>query len=208
MNAHSPAPVVGLGLYPLPDAARLAQLDLTTARRWAEGYNYRYRGEQRRSPAVMELTLPRTAAGRDLTFPELLTLRLVKGFRGAGLGLRTIKRVAEVAAREYGTPLPFVTTRFRTGGRRVFIELRPFCARAGGATWPCSSRRARCCGGGRRSCSRPRRVRRAPHGECRRSWAGVAYSGCFRAPATAAERAHRQPLERFQVVCPYPQLAR
>ena len=66
-----------------------------------------------------------TAGGRrELTFPEMLTLRLVKGFRGAGLSLPTIKRVAAVAAADFGTVTPFVTRRFRTDGRRVFVELQ------------------------------------------------------------------------------------
>lgn len=124
MNAHTPAPALGIGLYPLPDAARLAQLDLKTARRWAVGYDYRTHGELRHSPGVMPLTLAAAGRSRDLTFVEMLTLRLVKGFRDARLGLRTIKRVAEVAAAEYQTPLPFVTRRFRTDGRKIFIELQ------------------------------------------------------------------------------------
>jgi uncharacterized protein (DUF433 family) len=124
MNAPSPVTPFGLGLYPLPDAARLAQLDTRTARRWAEGYNFRHRGQMRRSPGVIGLTLAPIGGVRDLTFPEMLTLRLVKGFRGAGLSLRTIKRVAEVAAREMATPAPFVTRSFRTDGRKVFLELQ------------------------------------------------------------------------------------
>ena len=73
----------------------------------------------RHSPGVMPLTLAPAGRSRDLTFPEMLTLRLVKGFRDARLGLRTIKRVAEVAAADYGAALPFVTRRFRTDGRRI-----------------------------------------------------------------------------------------
>ena len=118
-----PETIFDQGLYPLPDAARLAQLDPRIARRWAEGYDFKYRGETRHRPGVMALTLPAVGRQVDLTFPELLTLRLVKGFRDTGLSLRTIKRVAWVAARDYGTPTPFVSQRFRTDGRRIFMEL-------------------------------------------------------------------------------------
>jgi uncharacterized protein (DUF433 family) len=124
MNEHVPSPMLGIGLYPLSEAAKLAQLDAQTTRRWAEGYDFRYRGELRHSPGVMGLALEPIGGRRDLTFPEMLTLRLVKGFRGAGLTLRTIKRVAEVAAADYGTATPLVTRRFRTDGRNVFIELQ------------------------------------------------------------------------------------
>jgi uncharacterized protein (DUF433 family) len=124
MNAQPSVTPFGLGLYPLPDAARLAQLDTRTARRWAEGYDFRHHGEKRHSPGIMGLALAPIGGMRDLTFPEMLTLRLVKGFRGAGLSLRTIKRVAEAAAQQLGTPTPFVTRRFRTDGRKVFMELQ------------------------------------------------------------------------------------
>lgn len=122
MNA--PAHLLGLGLFPLSEAARLAQLDTRTARRWAEGYPYTYKGERRFSRGVMPLALESAGGSRDLTFAELLTLRLVKAFTGAGLGLPTIKRVAERAAAEFGMNMPFVSKRFRTDGRKVFVELQ------------------------------------------------------------------------------------
>jgi uncharacterized protein (DUF433 family) len=116
--------LLGLGLFPLPDAARLAQLDTRTARRWAEGYQFTYKGDKRFSRGVMPLALDRVGGHRDLTFAELLTLRLVKAFKGAGLGLPTIKLVAERASADFDLKMPFVSRRFRTDGRKVFIELR------------------------------------------------------------------------------------
>ena len=123
MNAAAPSPLIGIGLYPLREAARLVQLDQRTARRWAEGYRHRYKGQERFSAAVMQLALPVATQGADLTFPELLTLRLVRAFRAAGLGLPTIKRVAAKAAADFGLPTPFASRRFRTDGQRVFVEL-------------------------------------------------------------------------------------
>ena len=100
------------------------QLDVRTARRWAEGYAYSFSGKQRFSHGVMPLSLPPLDGARDLTFAELLTLRLVRAFRETGLSLQTIKRVAERASAEFGLPAPFISRRFRTDGRKVFIELR------------------------------------------------------------------------------------
>ena len=124
MNASPPLNLVGIGLFPLAEAARLAQIDLRTARRWALGYSYPYRGELRQSPGVMPLALAPVGKQHDLTFPEMLTLRLVRAFRKAGLGLPVIKRVSQLAAEHYGVPLPFVSRRFRTDGRKIFLELR------------------------------------------------------------------------------------
>jgi uncharacterized protein (DUF433 family) len=124
MNIQAPPSPLDLALYPLRDAARLVQLDARTARRWALGYNYTYQNISWRSAGVMSVTDNPPAGDPDLTFAEMLTLRLVRGFREAKLGLRTIKRVAEVAAREFRTPTPFVSKRFRTDGRKVFVELQ------------------------------------------------------------------------------------
>ena len=123
MNAAAPPSALGLGLYPLPEAARLAQLDLRAARRWAQGYAYRYNGGTRSSSGVFPLTLGQMGQTRDLTFVEMLTLRLVRAFRGAGLGLPTIRRVAERAAKDYGQANPFVNRRFRSDGRKIFLEM-------------------------------------------------------------------------------------
>jgi uncharacterized protein (DUF433 family) len=124
MNAVTPS-LIGIGLYPLPLAARLAQLDVRTARHWAVGYRFTRKGQQRSSPGVMPLKLrPSSDKQTDVTFAEMLTLRLVKGFRNAGLRLQTIKRVAEKASVEFNVPTPFISRKFRTDGRKVFLELR------------------------------------------------------------------------------------
>jgi uncharacterized protein (DUF433 family) len=124
MDSASLPPLIGTGLYPLTEAARIAQLDTRTARRWAEGYAFISSGEHRVSAGVMPLALAKIGKNRDVTFAELLTLRLVRGFRAAGLGLRTIKRVADRAAADFDLSMPFVSKQFRTDGRNVFIELR------------------------------------------------------------------------------------
>ena len=124
MNASVPPSAIGHGIYPLRFAAQLAQLDPRTAWRWAEGYTYVHKGERRATPGLMPLALSRKAGEQDVTFAELLTLRLVKAFRDVKLGLPTIRRVAERAAADYGLAMPFASRRFRTDGRKVFIELR------------------------------------------------------------------------------------
>jgi uncharacterized protein (DUF433 family) len=110
------------GLYLLPDAARYAQLDPRMARRWAGGHRYQraavdVRGA-REAPGV-GLTLPPVDGEFYVTFGDLLTLRLVRAFLDAGLGLPLIRRIAEVAAREFGTATPFAGRRFRTEGWRA-----------------------------------------------------------------------------------------
>ncbi len=109
-------------LYPVAYAATLAGLAPATARRWLRGYDFTHKGERRHSGPVVPAP-PWTPANDLLSFEELLTLRLVRGFRQHGLGLPTIKRAAQAAATRYGLTNPFVTKAFRTDGRQVFIEL-------------------------------------------------------------------------------------
>jgi uncharacterized protein (DUF433 family) len=124
MDTHGVSPL-GLGLFPLQEAARLARLDVQTARRWAEGYTFRTRsGDTKVSPGILQLAFAPMGRHHDLTFAEMLTLRLVKQFKATGLSLPTIKRVAERAAADFGLPNPLISQRFRTDGQRVFIELQ------------------------------------------------------------------------------------
>jgi hypothetical protein len=109
-------------LYPVAYAATLAGLDPKTAHRWLRGYDFVHKGRRRRSEPVVPP--PHGIPANDLlSFEELLTLRLVRGFRQHGLGLPTIKRAAQAAATRYRLANPFVTKAFRTDGREVFIEL-------------------------------------------------------------------------------------
>lgn len=110
-------------LYPVAYAAALAGLDPNTARRWIRGYDFTHKGERRRSQPVVPAAPTGEPANDLLSFEELLTLRLVRGFRQHGLGLPTIKRAAQAAVQRYGLSNPFVTKAFRTDGREVFIEL-------------------------------------------------------------------------------------
>ena len=110
-------------IYPLAYAAKLAGLDAATARRWMLGYSYNHKGEQKRSAPVLQVLPHSTGSGAELTFEELLTLRLVRAFRENGLGLPTIKKAAKIASNLYGIGNPFVTKAFRSDGRSVFIEL-------------------------------------------------------------------------------------
>ncbi len=109
-------------IYPVAYAATLAGLDPRTARRWLRGYDFVHNGELRHSGPVIPAASD-MAANDLLSFEDLLTLRLVRGFRQHGLGLPTIKRAAQAAAHRYGLANPFVTRAFRTDGRQVFLEL-------------------------------------------------------------------------------------
>ncbi len=112
-------------IYPLPYAAQLAGLDVGTARRWMRGYEYQHKGQTKHSAPVLHMVSESEAQRNNLSFEDLLTLRLVRAFReDARLGLPTIKAAARIAATRYGVTNPFVNRMFRSDGRKVFLELQ------------------------------------------------------------------------------------
>jgi uncharacterized protein (DUF433 family) len=122
-QAGGAAAASDLHVYRMAEAARLTQYCRLTVKRWTLGGTYRYQGEVRRSPGMIGCA-PRRVGGTPLvTFRQLLSMRVVKGMRAAGLPLRTVRRIAMMAAAASGDPVPLATQRFRTDGAEVFLAL-------------------------------------------------------------------------------------
>jgi uncharacterized protein (DUF433 family) len=120
VETKSPA---DLYIYRLTDAARLTQYCICTVRRWAVGTRYRHQGEIRYSNGMIGCA-PRWIGGTPyVTFKQLLSFRVVKGLRRAGLNLKAIRRIALMAAADSGEPTPFALQRFRIDGARGFLAL-------------------------------------------------------------------------------------
>jgi hypothetical protein len=122
---------LGEAVYPLGEAARLSHLSPLTVRRWLEGYDYKHKGERRRSQPVSYLAKAKTDADEPRTheptldFEQLLTLMLVRAFRDRGLSLPKIKAAAAKARDLYDLANPFVSKQFRSDGHRIFVDLEP-----------------------------------------------------------------------------------
>lgn len=141
MNTRAPS--FGLGLFPLPEAARLAQLDVRAARRWAEGYKFIYKGEKRFSRGVMSRVLEPVQGQRDLTCSEMLTLGLVKAFKGQGwcypLSKRSQNVLRPISARLcHSFPSAFAATAARSSSSSNEIRFLPttnHCLRRLSESW-------------------------------------------------------------------------
>jgi len=119
-STKSPA---DLYIYRLTDAARLTQYCTPTVRRWAVGTRYLYRGEIRYGNGMIGCA-PRWIGGTPyVTFLQLLSFRVVRGLRGAGLTLKAIRRIALLAAAVSGEPTPLALERFRIDGAHGFLAL-------------------------------------------------------------------------------------
>ncbi|HZP82280.1 MAG TPA: DUF433 domain-containing protein [Chthonomonadaceae bacterium] len=117
-------PLLGVGLYTLPEAARLLQISPTKLRRWAEGYPFVSSGQRRTAEPIIRRDLQALDGEPVLTFNDLLELYMIKLFRDAGVSLQTIRAAAEQAARMYRTNHPFAIKRFETDGKRIFATLQ------------------------------------------------------------------------------------
>jgi uncharacterized protein (DUF433 family)/DNA-binding transcriptional MerR regulator len=102
---------VGVGLYSLPEAARLVGAPTNTVRRWA---------------SEKEGLVPRRLdpSENTLTFAELIELHFIKMFRDEGVSLQTIRRTSLRAAEKFKTAYPFSVKQFDTDGRTIFATLR------------------------------------------------------------------------------------
>lgn len=115
--------LLGIGLYTMPEAARLLRVDSRTLRRWAEGYSQVSQMSRRAATPVIQRDLVSLEGEALLTFTDLLELYMVAMFRSENIRLQTIRAAADKAARLFDTNHPFVVKQFETDGRHIFATL-------------------------------------------------------------------------------------
>lgn len=125
MNARS---LVGVGLYTVPEAARLLRATPTTVRRWTRGYTF---AGGRASDPVFRRDYPHLKSPQILSFQDLVELLLVDRFRKAGWSLQRIRQEGRAAERQFHVTHPFASRRVLTDGRYWFTELPPVLAEDG-----------------------------------------------------------------------------
>lgn len=114
----------GIGAYSLAEAGKLLGVSPTTLRRWLFGYSYDHHG-----PRTQQQPLWQPQYGVDqeeplLGFRDLLEARIVRGLRELRIGLPTIRACLDYARELVEDDHPFSTRRFKTDGRRLFLESR------------------------------------------------------------------------------------
>lgn len=111
---------VGAGIYSVKEAARLAGVSVRRVRGWTLGY----RSELNGGPTpVLPAELRESGEPPQLDFTHLLEIRVVNALLEKGLHWREIRRAAQVGTRLLNTPHPFVSEKFKTDGRKIFLEL-------------------------------------------------------------------------------------
>jgi len=121
----------GIGAYTLTEAGRLLNVSPATLKRWLFGYSYDHHG-----PRTEQKPLWQPQYGRDqeeplLGFRDLIEARVVRGLRSLGVGLPTIRQCLDRAADIVEDSHPFSTRRFKSDGRKIFLEITDDLTRAG-----------------------------------------------------------------------------
>ena len=112
MRQSKPSPYVGVGVYTIPEAARLVGEHYQNVRHWL--------GEERDHPAVIKRQFPDEGI---VTFMELMELHFIRLFRREGVSLQTLRRAAAEASKKFRTDHPFAVKRFDTNGVSIFATL-------------------------------------------------------------------------------------
>ncbi len=105
------------GIYTVPEAAELVEAPSRLVRIWVEGH----KGKQ---APVIENQLGRVEGKVAVSFTNLMELRFVSLFHGAGVNLRAIRAIMNEVKELLGHPHPFATrTVFRTDGKKIVAEI-------------------------------------------------------------------------------------
>ena len=113
----------GVGCHTAPEAARLLKTSPRKISRWLDGYTFKdASGETVRTPPLWTPQWPRFAGSLEIGFQDLIELRFVLAFVERGVPLNIIRRCHENARAILADERPFSKHRFRTDGRRLFLE--------------------------------------------------------------------------------------
>ncbi|MDQ7839472.1 MAG: hypothetical protein RDU83_00420 [bacterium] len=112
---------LGVGLYSVPEAARIIGVKTAKLRRWVSEYAYEMRNVQYYHRPIIQRFFG--DGDQPIVFLELVELLFVRLFRREGVSMQTIRKAARSAAQLFETPYPFAVKRFDTDGKRIFATL-------------------------------------------------------------------------------------
>lgn len=115
--------IIGTGIYPLHQAAKLVGAEPRAIRRWLQGYSRKYKGESVRSEPLWRTQLRDEGLPDEVIgFRDLLELRMVAAFVRHGVDLKVIRATVDAAARNFGADYPLTSRNFLTDGKRIFLQ--------------------------------------------------------------------------------------
>lgn len=107
-------PWLGVGIYAIPEAARITGVPPASIRRWLWGQETR---------PLWHPQLPVLDHSRALGFRDLIEIQFVHQFRQRGVSLQTIRRALDQATALFHESHPFSSLKFKTDGRNILAEV-------------------------------------------------------------------------------------
>ena len=115
--------LIGVGLYSVPEAARLIHAPTAQLHRWMFGYLRKSKDGKPNDAKPVTGGHLAFDDFRALSFFDLLEARLIKELRDMRISLQSIRIAADNARTLYGNAAnPFVFRRIRTDGQSIFAE--------------------------------------------------------------------------------------
>jgi uncharacterized protein (DUF433 family) len=108
-------------LYGYAEAARLARVPTSTAKRWIAGYSYvRPTGEEVARPPVT----PRAGDGalEGVSYLDLVELAAIGRLKSLDFSLAKIRTIVATCRDLLGVPHPLASEVFKVGGRDIFVQ--------------------------------------------------------------------------------------
>jgi uncharacterized protein (DUF433 family) len=115
----TPSNLLGIGLYTPAEAERLIQVPAHKISRWLKGHSVKGKHYE-------PLWRPQIDLGDDhvyLGFRDLMEMRTAHAFMERGVSAIAIRRAVAEAARLVDDERPLSTTKFKTDGRDIFLEI-------------------------------------------------------------------------------------
>ena len=107
---------VRIGIYTVPEAARLVSTTPTTLRSWIEG------NPRARAAPIIQRQLPRVGGHAVLGFLDLIEAKFIRHFT-EWFSPQTIRKVSVRLRERHDVDHPFaMDSRFRTDGKTIFME--------------------------------------------------------------------------------------
>ena len=114
---------LGQGIYSVADAARYTGIPGARIRRWSCGYQFGGSDGPSASRPVIRRDHDSDPANPQLSFLDLIEVRVVDAFLRLGVSWPEVRRASAVAVEMLKTPHPFSTFHFRTDGRSIFARI-------------------------------------------------------------------------------------
>ena len=118
MKTDRPDELLGVGIYTVPEAARLTGMNGRKIHRWLGGYT----GRDRRYHPVWQSQIESDDA-LYLGFADLIELRAAQTFLDEGVAASTIRKAIAAARAIVDVERPLSDARLRTDGCAIFLEI-------------------------------------------------------------------------------------